>query len=167
MKILFLDIDGVLNHNDWYCMTRGKEKPISEEYTAEILNDTGDLDPISIKRINEIIEKTNCNIVITSTWRSDYEKCIKQLENKGLIKDKIVGKTISLRNISYKYNDCLCRGNEIQQYIKANKIQQYCIIDDDKDMLLEQKNNFVHVNFLHGIVQKDIEKAIKILNKRL
>jgi len=42
---------------------------------------------------------------------------------------------------------------------------KYVIIDDDTDMLEEQLPYFIHTDFLYGIRDIDVEKAIKILNE--
>ena len=41
----------------------------------------------------------------------------------------------------------------------------YVIFDDDQDMLYSQKDNFIHIDYMHGITKEHIEQAIKILNK--
>jgi hypothetical protein len=40
----------------------------------------------------------------------------------------------------------------------------YVILDDCADMLMDQKNHFIHVNAETGLTAKDIRKAKKILN---
>lgn len=47
MKVIFLDIDGVLNSNDWYVKTRGVGG-----YNG------GDIDPECIELINDLIDAT-------------------------------------------------------------------------------------------------------------
>lgn len=47
MKVIFLDIDGVLNSNDWYVKTRG-----IGGYNG------GDVDPKCIELINDLIDAT-------------------------------------------------------------------------------------------------------------
>lgn len=41
---------------------------------------------------------------------------------------------------------------------------EYCIVDDDKDMLDKQMKNFVHIDNYTGITDNDIEKIKQILN---
>lgn len=62
MKVIFLDIDGVLNSNDWYVKTRGVGG-----YNG------GDIDPECIELINDLIDATGAKIIMSSSWRSDYE----------------------------------------------------------------------------------------------
>ncbi|MBO7451668.1 MAG: hypothetical protein J6U54_15000 [Clostridiales bacterium] len=57
MKIIFLDIDGVLNHNAWYK---------SDDYYNNNFKDP-DLDPNIIKMLNEVTNKCDIKIVISSS----------------------------------------------------------------------------------------------------
>jgi len=41
----------------------------------------------------------------------------------------------------------------------------YCIIDDDTDMLYEQRNNFVNTDPQTGLTLDNVSKVIEILNK--
>jgi len=68
-------------------------------------------------------------------------------------------------------SDCV-RGNEIRKWLKDNVKQggpevekvNYCILDDDLDMLLWQKDYFVNTDSQHGLTTGDALKAISILN---
>lgn len=155
-KIIFLDIDGVLNSNDWYVRTRGKEKV-----------DKGDIDPSAISLLNVIIDKTSAKIVMSSSWRTDFERSCKKLYEVGLRKDTIVDKTPTFKFTCQdeEIRDSLCRGNEIQWYINKNEIEHYLILDDDKDMLYCHKDNFIPIDFMYGLTFYHVETAISILNK--
>lgn len=82
MKVIFLDIDGVLNSNDWYVKTRG-----IGGYNG------GDVDPKCIELINDLIDATGAKIIMSSSWRSDYENSCEYLYDNGLYCDAIIGKT--------------------------------------------------------------------------
>ncbi len=59
------------------------------------------------------------------------------------------------------------RGVEIDNWINWNTGDEefrYVILDDDSDMLLSQKDNFIQTDSLKGLSKDDVEKAIKILN---
>ena len=67
------------------------------------------------------------------------------------------------------------RGLEIRSYLeqyedthKNEEVELYCIIDDETDMLYEQKDNFVNTNINFGLTDEDADKVINILknNKR-
>ena len=60
MKILFLDIDGVLN---------------SREYDRKRnWNEQTDIDETRLPLVKEIIDKTGAKIVLISTWRSHWNR---------------------------------------------------------------------------------------------
>jgi len=62
-----------------------------------------------------------------------------------------------------------CRGIEIDTWLKMNKdiVDNYCILDDETDMLIEQQYNFVQTDLNFGFVESDIEKVLKIFNKEM
>lgn len=160
-KIVMLDIDGVVNHENWYVKTKGR---------------SGDFDPDSIKLLNQL-ESIGAEVVISSSWGEDG---VKQLKNVGL-KLPILGST---KKLHYQF-DWACRGNEIDYWLTSNfggtttaygdayrhhyhpedTDYEYVIFDDDMDMLLGQKDNFIQTNRQTGLTQADIDKAIKILNR--
>lgn len=164
-KVVFLDIDGVVNSEQWYMKTRGK---------------SGDFDPEKIKLINQL-KDIGAEVVISSSWG---ESGVKPLQDVGL-ELPIVGVT------EHFYVDWFCRGNEIEKWLLVNfegmgtkygcddsgmpyyrkrygnelTDYEYVIIDDDTDFLLGQVDNFIHVDRNTGITQADIDKARKILNR--
>lgn len=152
-KIIFLDIDGVLNHEKWYHETVGNEN----------IGYKGDICPATVSFVNEIIKQTGAKVIISSTWRFDFKNTCTQLYEAGLIKGSIIDKT---PNYQYTHiNQYGVRGNEIKGSIDINKIEQYVILDDDCDMLLEQKDNFIHIDSFVGVTEENVIEAIKILNK--
>lgn len=163
MKIIFLDFDGVLNHELYY--TKRVEVGI-ENYPPHPLSE---IDPNSIKVLNFIIEKTGAKVVVSSTWR--HGRSIEELQNilnQCGFKGEIIDKTPS-----FKHNDCV-RGNEISEWIEKNnellgetkyEYENYVILDDDNDMLYVQKDNFLQVDSWVGLTYKLATKAIRILNR--
>ncbi len=70
------------------------------------------------------------------------------------------------------------RGVEIREYIEEHvrikdytstayqhEFTNYVILDDDSDMLLWQKDNFVQTDGQRGLTKSDVWKAINILNR--
>lgn len=160
-KIIFLDIDGVLNSDAWYekCI-KYKLKPVH-----------WNLDPEAIKKINEIANLTGAKIVISSSWRFD-PKTPSDLKASGL-EVEIIGRTDYLNT----HGSFIVRGNEIQKYISDNindlsegtlsyygDYKAFVILDDDSDMLFTQADNFIHIDFMTGITDDNVKQAVKILN---
>lgn len=160
-KIIFLDIDGVLNV---YGEGVDKFGPTFHKHLEE--------------NLRTIIEKTGADIVISSTWRFDG---IERMQNMWLYRNlpgKIVGITPDCAIVVSKgieeFYDKVERGHEIQLYINENNVDSYCIIDDDSDMLNSQLPFFVktsgnishsdYVDIGYGLTKECALQAIKILN---
>lgn len=164
-KIIFLDIDGVLA-------------------TPEYLKDgMWALNPKKQELLGKILEETSAEIVLSSSWRMNtLEETKEKMTEEGfLFVDKIIGVTIR----AYHYVEggihlSIPRGVEIHQWIDTNihsdngknfsrkKLgvdYNFVILDDDSDMLLWQKDNFVKTNPIDGLSNNDAELAINILNK--
>ena len=167
-KIIFLDIDGVLatpeylKHGQWA------------------------LNPEKQKMLGRILSETDAEIVLSSSWRHNSLEDTKEFMDKEgfLFVDKLVGVTIR----AYQYLErgtgvhlSIPRGVEIKQWIdtnihsnngkdwqrkKLNVEYTYVILDDDSDMLLEHKNNFIRTESSIGLTDEDVEKAIAILNSK-
>ena len=62
-----------------------------------------------------------------------------------------------------------CRGKEIGLWLDNNKdiVDNYCILDDEADMLIEQQYNFVQTDLNFGFIESDIDKVLKIFNKEV
>lgn len=123
MKIIFLDIDGVLNSANW--MLREQESGRDPQWS---LFNNFDLEAIAV--LNEVVEKTQAKVVISSSWRIIHPlEHIVALLKKHDFKGEVIGKTPSRTEIHHK------RGNEIQEWLDAHpEAQQFVIIDDDSDM---------------------------------
>lgn len=153
MKVVFLDIDGVLNYTLWYYSDGPVEDPTSMDE---------DLDPACIERINNLCSETDSKIVISSDWRID--KSYKwRLERAGL-KNIIDHTPITVFN-AFTGSKVLSRGEEIRMWLEEHpEVTNYVIIDDRTDFFENQQSHFVHINFYYGITDDDVSKAKQILN---
>lgn len=155
-KVIFLDIDGVLNNSNHTL----KLVKLLGENQCYLLNRTlGELpfDYESCVLLQKAIKQTQAEIVLSSTWRLDTKniKIIKKYAN------------IEIKNTTPILGFTATRGDEIQQYLNTHKeITNYVILDDDKDMLENQLTHFVNVDWKIGFCKKDYEKVIKILEER-
>lgn len=133
MKYIFLDIDGVLNHEQWYDSQHNN--PDAKPFPLSCF------DPQCVARVNEILEKTGAQLVISSSWRFDRELYL-TLNSVGL--NSKFECTSSRRNKGCENFEC--RGEEIQEFLRTHnynpETDNYVIIDDDSDMLEEQLPHF-------------------------
>jgi hypothetical protein len=163
MKVIFLDIDGVLNtgiyatHFFEICKHFDLTRKAAKDIRHGLRDQFGShFDPRPVNLLKYIIEKTDAKIVVSSTWRSSGLETMKLMWEMRDLPGEVIDIT------SYLNTD---RGEEIEAWLKENNVDSYVIIDDDKDMLPEQLLNFVQVDGEYGITLKDAEKIIEILNK--
>lgn len=162
-KIIFLDIDGVLNTSRWHSQI-DKNEP-QDEYGDKF-------DPISVANLAKIIDDTGADIVISSSWKSYGLSEMEDMWDERNLPGKIIGitpNTISdelLLNVDIDSIELFhIRGEEIKEWLAMHgkRISNYVIIDDMDNMLPEQQSHFVNTNPTVGITEEDAEKAIAIL----
>lgn len=167
-KIIFLDIDGVLNCDKTFSDNNGirlaynkmlehnKNKLSLLEYYEEYLNILLlEIDSDKIEYIKSIAHETEAEIVISSSWRN--------LRIYPLLEDYLIKKGLPIIGCTDKLND---RGEEIRDYISKNNLKNYIIIDDEvfNDFDENQKYNLIYTNFYdNGLKYDMIDEAIKKL----
>lgn len=160
MKLIFLDIDGVLN--SWEYAERYNEDRVDK---YDLWQES--LDEDAIERLNEIVERTGGLVVISSTWRMSFDSAT--LENALMklgFRGTIIGSTPVLRkSVQVKDGRWIHRGYEIENWLNAlgDSVESYVIIDDDNDMLESQQSNFVKTSVEYGLQDKQVERATSIL----
>jgi len=146
MKILFTDVDGVLN---------------DEATTAKSpCGYTGIMDS-KVKLLKKIIDVTGAKIVLSSDWRlcdeddPDYKYLLNKLRYKGGI--GIYDKTPDL---SWQR-----RGLEIETWLKCHpEVEAWVVLDDiDFSDFNEITDHVVLTDGYYGLQEADVEKAIEIL----
>lgn len=166
IKIIFLDIDGVLNHQIYYT-----NRVISDE-ELEANWPLCDLCDNSVRYLNQIVNATGAKVVLSSTWRlgNTIEEVQEALERKGFV-GKIIDKTDYFKPMPFY----TCRGNEIEDWIRNHEdelgkyyeFEDYVILDDDSDMLYRHRNNYVKIDPYIGLTPYTAALAVNILNKLL
>lgn len=164
MKVIFLDIDGVLNtgiyaiHYFDICKHFGLSRKGAKDLRHGLRDEFGShFDNRCVQLLEYIIEETGAKIVISSTWRGSGEEVMKSLWEKRKLPGEVIGITPFLNNSD--------RGYEIERWLKYNEVDNYVIIDDDSDMLPEQSDSFVQTDGEYGLTLKDANKVIDILNR--
>lgn len=159
-KILFLDIDGVLNSQDDVDARHNSLDKTRDEFGALF-------DERCVRWLKCIIDRTNCKIVLSSSWRC---RGLNKIQLLWEIRD-LPGEVIDITptevsseviNLYAATNNEADRGYEIQEWIDINKPEKYCIVDDDDDMLGHQ--NFVKTNKVYGLDYKTANLIVSILN---
>ena len=166
MKVIFLDIDGVLNYTQWY---------VSDRNPGNINGQEGDIDPMCVERVLRICKETGAKVVISSDWRISWEGTLMRFERMGLTRDIVIDKTPELiwtRMSMYDYMLSeedegyeFSRGREIDLWLEAHpECTNFVIIDDRMDFTDEQEPHLVKVNPMCGLTDDNADIAIMILN---
>jgi hypothetical protein len=146
VKILFLDIDGVICSIRSAVACDGFPWTVKEDAIPMF-------DEVAIKLIRKVCKDTDTKIVLSSVWRLSHDwKMIGEKLNLPII-DKTPHKLSSRR------------GEEIAMWLRDNKVDKYAIVDDDSDMLEEQLPFFVRVYCKNGLSYENYEQLLKILKK--
>ena len=151
MKLVFLDIDGVLNNR-----TTMDRVAIDPNHPCDIV------DPVNVKAFNRISDQTGAWIVVSSTWRYRYPaRSLMQIVLGSLgIQGIVEGTTPRLPSDA-------TRGEEIQAWFDAHpewKNAEFIVVDDSSD-ISPFEDRFVHVSFETGLTEEDAERAIAMLGK--
>lgn len=150
MKVIFLDIDGVLNYRNMF---------VGSHYTGNEINED------KVKLLKILVDATNVNIVLSSSWRilrfSDIGS--ESLEQFYRLTDYLKKYDMYI----YDYTESLIgnRGSEIKKYVESHDVSKFVILDDDADMGDYMSTNLVQTSYYKtGLEYEHIERAIKMLN---
>lgn len=148
IKVLFLDIDGVLNtdRQHWHCQMNGIT-PV-DEFGYEF-------DHKAVVNLATILEETDAEIVISSSWKFLGLQTLQKMWKDRNLPSTILDIT----------PDGKSKGSEIDEWLMEREAQviRYAIIDDENDMLTKQQKHFVQTNSQFGITCKDAERVITII----
>lgn len=153
MKVLFLDIDGVLN---------------SRVYEIGKKLEDSFIDISRLPLVSKIVSETGAFIVLSSTWREHWKENISECDDMG----------VELHNAFDKYNlkiydttgaDKKNRSQEIREWLQEhdNDVENYVILDDTLWGWLELSDHVVRTDYLKGkgLEEEHVYKAINILKQ--
>jgi len=173
-KIIFLDIDGVLN-----CETDFTQAAIKYDPVHSKLQKGERWKIISAGKLgllNQIIKETDAKIVFSSTWRQncDGKKMTKIFQRYGDIweydESIWVGQT---NNWSRRGWTQEFRGREITQYLSEHpEIENYIIIDDNRDIRNDDyykieipEERFINTDQYAGLTKIEMYRALNVLGR--
>ena len=158
-KIIFLDIDGVLN---------------SVDYFEQVKDCKGykEINPEKVKLLKEIVERTGAKIVLSSTWRDlSRRKCEPDHPLYTYLIDTL--KEYGLEIMEHTPYIGQDRPKEIKAWLdkQSDKDLRFVSLDDDypKNLYDDVRigDCLVRTCFYEndgGLRQEHVEKAVKILN---
>lgn len=148
IKLIMLDIDGVLNHN------RAPKR----------LNASHLYDPACVDRLNKLIETHHAKLVVCSAWRigQNIESMQAILDSIG-VKGEVIGLTPWFRGYHSRDDEITAW---LQSYSKLKEIAGFVLLDDDSSerfvsyQVKPSWNKF-------GMLDKHLEQADTILSGKM
>lgn len=151
-SVLFLDVDGVLNHRAIFQPSRSGSP----------------LCPTAIRRLRGVVSVTGCRVVLSSTWRV-LPHHVEQLRAAGGFPSphddwRTIEMPLEVRNgIVVTIHQ---RGDEIAEWLSRHpEVERYAIVDDDSDMLPHQLPFFVQTSFDTGLLDEHAARLVAILGE--
>ena len=170
-NIIFLDVDGVLNYQIFYeknfeKLKRNNKIPlykVVKKYLKKLVkkNEIGRMKyyqsqmcPVRMEWLNELCESTNSAVVLSASMRGSWDVLnLNKIFHHCGATFQIISKT--------GHSESRVRGVEIKEWLEKNcmywfgvnyyDFHHYAILDDDSDMLLNQQDNFFHVDRYAGL----------------
>lgn len=134
-KIIFLDIDGVVN----CCNTRQRHRGFIG------------IDPYMAFIVGKIVLDTGASVVLSSSWRC-FTDGRAEVEKQVV---KCIDQTPVLNSVGK------IRGDEIKAWLdKHPEVEDYVILDDNSDMLEEQMSHFYKTKWETGITEEIAQKVV-------
>ena len=167
MKVLFLDIDGVINtvggeQGMRLCVGRDTLRDYNDK-KGRLLSKSEFFDPACLYYLKEI--------VVSSTWRLGIDSVddMKDWFSCPEIRDAIIGWTPTFYSTSHPElkdrRGRVQRGEEIKYWLnKHPEVTHYAILDDDSDMDVVYENFFKTDSF-DGLKRETAYKVITHLNR--
>jgi hypothetical protein len=189
MKIIFLDIDGVLNGYSqwntlgWNIVCKLNNDKLRKWYRN--ITDPCGIHKSKVKRLAKIVKATGADVVISSSWRfglwnTPYEK---MTDNQKKFIDLCKKYNIGIMDITPRLPDCK-RDKEILMWLSEHKmyVENYIILDDENTLLPSFQNDerFIQTSSVPigvmimghgyedtGLKNKHVRQAIRVLNKKV
>jgi hypothetical protein len=151
MRVLFLDIDGVLNSR-LLVDSVGWEPPLGTDRDLEIV------DTYAISLLNDVVRETGAQVVVTSSWRATYDlAALRSLLARcgflGTVLDvtpQLVGRL---------------RSAEIDRWLADHEVESFAIVDDDAEAGSGDSTRFVRTTYEVGLTREQASALIDILHR--
>lgn len=138
MKVVFLDVDGVLNN-----------------FTLIRQNGFNYIDPVMVGRVGIVVKHSGAKIVLSSTWRL-------QEDDKRLVTSSLGEQGMFIHDVTPNLRTV--RSQEISDWLADNPmVERYAILDDDEDAGFGMRESFFQTDPEVGITDRIAEMALSHL----
>lgn len=137
MKVIFLDVDGVLNTIETFGL-----------FGPDFIDDA------SVALVARIVKETGAKIVLSSSWRI-YEK------DKKMVKKALARHDLEIFDCT-PIKSQVKRSEEIQSWLNDNQVKKFAILDDNPRANVE--GSFFQIDEIIGLTVGITERVIAHLN---
>lgn len=169
-NVIFLDFDGVLNAF-YYPKQLADHGQVWRDRFGVLFA------PECIAQLGRIIEATDAQIIISSSWKIPFEgetdetvlNSLKQMWEARQYPGRIDG---AIPNLTFQEildmhcdGDFVChKGFEIEQWLRQHpECTSYAILDDEEIVLPKHESHFVRTDKMVGLQEEDADRAVEIL----
>lgn len=157
-KIIFLDVDGVLNSHT----------------TKDTCGFYIGIEDRKVKLLRDIVDATDAKIVLSSTWRLGFDYKGHRLEGHiPYLKEKLDKFGLEIYDKTEQLTrDGGCRGREIHEWLTRHpEVDQWVVLDDEWFPDFSTYGIYSHwvrtAFYGDGLTIDDVEDAIRVLNGEL
>ena len=159
IKIIFLDVDGVLNCHS----------------TKDLCGPYKGIEDKKVVLLKELVDKTGAVIVLVSSWKewwtSNPKFKDKQDDLANYLDEKLAKQGLVIKDKTHDYNS-VRRGRGILRYLNSLhenniSVDKYVILDDEMFDYLETKmtKHLIQTSYYQNVLEKKhVRKAIEKLN---
>ena len=161
-KVIFLDIDGVLNSNFW-----------NADHQKEI-SDGKYIDTEKVKLLSKLVKKAEADIILHSGWRFWFGQDLKPLRLEAGYLADLLGKEgmvvsgmtpdLTTEEIRKTKKFSKVKADEILMWLKNHpETERWVVIDDLELHNDEIAKKQVMTDPEQGLTEEDVERALMIL----
>lgn len=151
-KVIFLDVDGVLNDKNTKSRCQG--------YIG--------IDSKKVKLLAKLVNETGATIILSSSWKHYWNKNPEYCDRFGIyLNKKLQQENLIIADKTYDKKKWR-RGEGIKKFIEQHDIKNFIVLDDEIYDFYEYESiykNWIETDYdKGGITEEQIELAIRKLN---
>lgn len=149
MKVVFLDIDGVLNGHEM------NDHPHCKSYS---------INKKSVKHLNFILDETGAKIVVSSAWRYMVHGGAMTLQGfEYLLRTHYVACAGRILDVTPRDEQIALRGEQIRAWLNSHRVESYVVLDNLDLGITACGHPFVQTDGNEGLTRQQAIQAVKIL----
>ncbi len=156
MRVVFIDIDGVLNSDAYFRALEHAGEALTEWWGERCL------DPRAIALLDALLTHADATAVISSSWRQRFS--LSELD--AMFRARGLSRTLhSVTPSMHRTPDGarLTRGDEVQAWLDAHDAVDAFVILEDEEELSHLEPFAMRVSTSVGLGRDDVERAIEAL----